>query len=317
MTKSTAPPLMSPPTAAWSRAKRTVWPRMVSVALAGLTATACGGAADAVHRSPPASSSGYGSYGIASTKVAQAASAEASTVYRHDVGAASASFVADIGVLQAAAESGNLVAAKAEELAAQADYDRFRMVEGGYAVTASTIDELATDVVPGTSFAGLHAVERDLWTSGDTAGDLSSLAAQAPVAEYLLLRVFPKPDAIAATGVKDLNWVNTVAIPGREEQFSHLDAVDIAATVGAAADAFAAIEPLGRDIAPVMTASVAQRFAALESEVASIGTPTQVPDSSFSTAERLSLSQQVDATAAGLSQLAATLTPFGTSGWPS
>jgi hypothetical protein len=58
---------------------------------------------------------------------------------------------------------------------------------------------------------------------------------------------------------------------------------------------------------------VAQRFGALEAAVADLGPVTQLPDSAITAATRLSLSQQVDATAAGLAQLSALLTPFGTS----
>jgi len=67
-------------------------------------------------------------------------------------------------------------------------------------------------------------------------------------------------------------------------------------------------------VAPSLTASVDQLFARLLDTVRSLGDPAQVADQDISTAFRLSLSQQVDATAAPLSQLAAALVPFGTTG---
>jgi hypothetical protein len=92
--------------------------------------------------------------------------------------------------------------------------------------------------------------------------------------------------------------------------------VDIAATVGAAYQAFAASEPVGRTVDPALTTSVAQGFTALEADAASLGPPTQVPDAAIPATLRLSVSQQVDATAADLARLAARLAPLGTAGAP-
>jgi iron uptake system component EfeO len=245
----------------------------------------------------------------------RSAAASASTlVFRREITASAAAFVAAIGNLQTAVAGRDTAGARRDELAAQGLYDRFRLAESGNSINASTLDERQTDVVPGTTFAGLHAVERDLWSSGDAAADLPGLAAQATVAEYLLSKTALDPEAIGTTGVDELSWVANVAIPGREEQYSHLDAVDIVATVGAAHDAFVALEPLAEEVAPTLTTSTADQFAALEQEVAALGPPAQLPDSSISGAVRLALSQRIDATAAGLAQVAARLAPFGTAG---
>ena len=165
--------------------------------------------------------------------------------------------------------------ARTDELAAQADYDRFRALEIDDQVTAATLDELAGDVGVHQSFGGLHAVERDLWTSGDAAEDISGLVAQAPVAQYLLSKEVLAPEAIASTGVDELSWVDDTAVPGREELYSRHDAVDIAATVGAAHEAFVSVEALGHLVAPSLTASVGQLFARLLGTVRSLGNPTQ------------------------------------------
>jgi len=253
------------------------------------------------------------------------AAAAAIAGFRTEVDAAAAGFVGDVDRLQSAVDRGSLLAARSDQLAAQADFDRFRLLQTGDATTASTLDELATDVGAGQTFGGLHAVERDLWTPGltpaaataDAATDLSGLVAQAPVAEYLLAREVLDPEAIGTTAVSELGWVDGTAIPGREEQYSHLDGVDIAATVSAAHDAFGDIEPLGHQVAPTLTASVASSFDRLEAEVARLGPPATVVDGDISPATRLGLSQQVDATAAVLARLAALLVPFGTAGPPS
>jgi hypothetical protein len=292
---------------------------LVAVALLGC---ACAPSALAPHRSgtdarsPSRATAGTLPSGAA-TSVASvhnsSAAPLATKTFCNDIGNATAAFVAEVGQLQADLTVGNVPAAKSDELAAQSDYDVFRMLETDDSVNASTLDETITDVLPGQSFGGLHAVERDLWTSGDALSDASGLEAQAPVAEFLLSKVVLPPEAIGTTGVDELSWVNDVAIPGREELYSHLDAVDIAATIAAADQAFEAIEPLARGVAPALDATVAQRFGALEAAVADLGPVTQLPDSAITAATRLSLSQQVDATAAGLAQLSALLTPFGTS----
>jgi iron uptake system EfeUOB component EfeO/EfeM len=142
---------------------------------------------------------------------------------------------------------------------------------------------------------------------------VSGLEPQAQVAEFVLSRLTLPPEAIGTTGVDELNWVNDVAIPGHEELYSHLDAVDISATIAAADQAFDAIQPLAHQVAPSLTMAVAGRFAALESDVAELGAVTDLPDSAISSATRLTLSQQVDATAEGLAQVSATLVPYGTS----
>ena len=147
----------------------------------------------------------------------------------------------------------------------------------------------------------------------DSLSDASGLEPQAQVAEFILSRLTLPPEAIGTTGVDELNWVNDVAIPGREEWYSHLDAVDISATIAAADQAFDAVEPLAHQVAPSLTVVVAGRFATLENDVAELGPVTDLPDSALSSTTRLSLSQQVDATADGLAQLSATLVPYGTS----
>lgn len=274
---------------------------LVVAALAG----ACGYTASARYQPSGATPSSGAAHDpttdpASATAVALSVAAGAATeTYRTDIGNATAAFVADIGTLQEAVDGGDIGAAKSDELAAQAQYDTFRQLEGSNAVNASTLDELATEVAPNGSFAGLHAVERDLWTSGNARADVAGLSVEAPVAQYLLSRDRLTPEAIGTTAVSELGWVVSTALPGREERFSHLDAVDIAAAVEAADQAFAAIEPVGRTVDPDLTTSVAQVFSSLEADVASLGPLTQVPDAAIPTTLRLSVSQQVDAATGG------------------
>jgi iron uptake system component EfeO len=270
------------------------------------------------------------------TAAENAAASAATAAFRNELGNESAQFVADVGRLQADLQAGDTAGAQTDELAAQSEFDQFREVAAGSnPINASTIDELAADVGPGQSFGGLHAVERDLWdpsapafpaptnggdagTGGDAlsqaGGDANGLAAQAPVAEYLLSKDALGPEAIGTTGVDDLNWVEATAIPEREERYSHLDAVDIAAGIGAARATFTTLLPLAEMVAPTLAATVDRGFTTMVTGVATLGPPDATPDASLAPAALLSLSQQADATAAEYARLSAALAPFGTEG---
>ncbi len=95
---------------------------------------------------------------------ATAAARAATAAFRTVIGNDAAGFVAAVGRLAADLAAGDLTQARVDELAAQSAYDGFRMLETGNTVIASTLDERATDLAPGQTFAGLHAVERDLWS---------------------------------------------------------------------------------------------------------------------------------------------------------
>lgn len=279
----------------------------IAALLIGIVAASCGVSAGAAHPKPepvqPKSNPVLSPTALAGAKKA----------FHDQIVTYAAAFATDVGSLQSSVESGDLAGARRSELAAQADYDHFRLLEEDNSVNASTLDELASEVRPGQTFAGLHAVERDLWTSsGNAAADASALAGQAPVAEYLLSRDELDPEAIGTTAVAELGWTADWAVPGREELYSHDDAVDIAATVDAAESAFDSIAPLGTTVAPALTASVRSDFHTLVSDVAALGPPTQVVDSAIAAGEQRVLAQTVDATAAALSELAATLVPYGT-----
>jgi iron uptake system EfeUOB component EfeO/EfeM len=137
------------------------------------------------------------------------------------------------------------------------------------------------------------------------------------VARFLLAKETLDPEAIGVAAADELSWVDEMALPGFEELYSHRDTVDTVATIEAADSAFSDIEPLGRLVAPALTAAVAVQFTRLLAAVAALGPPDEGGDASLAPTARLALSQQVDATATPLAQLAATLIPFGTEGPPS
>jgi iron uptake system EfeUOB component EfeO/EfeM len=294
----------------------------LGVVLIGMSAASCATSAAAARdteRAGPASTAAHHSKSRSSPR-AEAERAEASSAtaaFHRATVAASASLVAEVGQLQAAIDRGATLAARADELTAQADFDRIRMLDGGNTINAAALDGLASQLASGEPFGGLHAIERDLWSSGNAADDVSGLSVQAQVAEFLLAKESVSPEAIATVGADELSWMDEMAVPGREELYSHLDTVDIAATTAAAQSAFAAIQPLAQMVAPSLTTPVARQFSQLSADVAALGPPAQVADAAIPAGTRLMLSQQVDATASELAQLAATLVPFGTAGPPS
>jgi len=293
----------------------------VAVVMAGCTSP--GTSARPVSTSVPTAgpdagaTSRYGTGLSGGSRPTTLAAQAATHAFATQVDASTSAFVAAVGALQSDVAAGDTGAARSDELAAQADYDSFRVLETGNAINASTLDELASDVNPLESFGGLHAVERDLWASGPLVADVSALEGQAPVAQYLLSRERPGPEAVAVVAVDQLDWAVDVALPHGQEQYSHLGLVDVVATEQAAHRSFSVVDPLAHLVAPALTATVEGQFAALDAQVAALGPPASVPDATVATATRLALSHQFDATASTLARLAALLTPYGTAGAPS
>jgi iron uptake system EfeUOB component EfeO/EfeM len=288
--------------------------------------TAC--VAPAVDQRPAVVSVAHRAARSAATAAARAtrqsermAAVESTHVFHAVVTSDSLALVNQVARLGTALTHGQIAAAETDELAAQGDFDRIRVLDSANTINVAALDGLSTGLAAGQPFGGLHAIERDLWTSdpdpGSRADLASGLVTQAQVAEFLLVKQALDPEAIGAAGADELSWVDEVAIPGGEELYSHRDTVDIAATVKASDQAFSAIQPLGRMVAPALTRTVAAHLARLLASVDSLGPPNEVTDASLLPSTRLSLSQQVDATATPLAQLAATLVPFGTSGPPS
>jgi iron uptake system EfeUOB component EfeO/EfeM len=258
------------------------------------------------------------------TALEQRLATGATAAYQVAIAGNARSFVGAVTTLESALRAGDVLAARQDELEAQADFDRFRWLETAYTGNAAALDELASAVPTGQAFGGLHAVEQALWpaaASGATPDPPSTtaaiaassgLVAQAPVAEYLLGKERLSPEVIGTTAVQELGWVAAVALPGREEEFSHHDDVDVAATVDAADAAFHAIGPLANAVDPALAGRVQARFTALLDLVDSLGSPDRV--STIPSDARVAITGALDATAAQLSTLAARMTPFGTTG---
>lgn len=283
---------------------------LVAVVVAGLATTTALSAAPS--NSPAVSGPALPT--VATSAVHNRQAAAATRAYRSATTGDANRLVADVTRLAAAVGGSDLAAARAAELAAQGDFDQIRDVDAASPQNVATLDELSGDVPPGATFGGLHALERDLWVSGNPPADLPSVQAQVLVADYLVAKQTLAPETIVTTAVAELGWVSEQAIPGREEQYSHHDDVDIAAGVAAAQQAFGAVEPLACSVDPGGCRIAAIDLTTLAAMVAAAGRPADVPDSALTAPVQRALFETTDRTAAALSTLIAPLLPFGTAG---
>lgn len=297
---------------------------VTTLALLAIVTGACGGASASPTSTTavPASRTGAGvtsRYGSAAGGPSAPTTVLAQTAthtFAVQVQDSAASFVTSVTALQADAARGDLASGRADEVAAQGEYDALRALDSGNSINASTLDELDNDVPAGQSFGGLHAVERDLWTGGPWSADVAALASQAPVVQFLLSRERLGPEAIGQVAMDQLDWVVDTALPQSQEHVSHLGLIDVAATVLSARRSFQDVQPLAELVDPASTMNVAGQFAVLVAAVGALGPPSTTPDTSVSPVARLAVSRQLDATATSLARLAAELTPYGTAGAP-
>ena len=251
------------------------------------------------------------------TAAERSAAAASTNAYRTALAGAADQLEADVLAIGAALGRSDLAAARSSELAAQSAFDRLRAADAASPENATAVDALSGQVLSGGDFGGLHAVERDLWTDG-SAGDASrflpSLESQVAVTKELMARQSLSPVVITTVAVSELNWVVDVPLAGREEQYSHLDAVDVAGGVAGARDAFAAVAPLACAVERTACETAANRLDALTVTVTSLGSPAALPDALLGADLQRSLSQQADGAADALGALEAPLIRFGVAG---
>lgn len=288
-------------------AHRRSWPVVLGLAAALVAAT------------PAAALSGshaHHTFGGTTTNSALALAAReagvaATIAFSSTIGTAALGYGADLRSLQSAVASGNVAGAKTDELAAQGRYDALRFLAGNGPSAGWEVDGLASDVPAGHQFTGLHLVEEDLWEGGDATSAVAALVTSAPLVEAAFSRLQASPQDIAQVAVDELGWVNEAAVPGQAEPYSHLDTVDVVATVDAAHDAWDDVAPLVKLVEPRRGAAVTRRFGALLKAVAALGPPGSVADSGVPASASEQVAQDDDAVAAGLSALEPTLAGYG------
>jgi iron uptake system EfeUOB component EfeO/EfeM len=242
----------------------------------------------------------------------QNASLAATEGYRRFVVQSAQTFVSDSESLQSALAAHNLVGARASELAAQAEFDDIRPQVRWGTLSALDLDGRADQFPPGTAFVGLHRIEKGLWGGSVPSGIVDALVAEGPAIQFSLARKILTPESILKADVYELDWVDSAAVPGREEVYSHLDTIDVEAGIQAARAGFDVVEQLGDLVATAQTQTVAARFDSLIDALAALGPAGAEPDSAVPGIAWRSVGQQVDATASALAVLAYQLGSAGT-----
>ncbi len=129
------------------------------------------------------------------------------------------------------------------------------------------IDGREEVIEEGMEFTGFHAIERDLWVTGDIAesgpmadrlmDDIKEIVALANAEKLSPLQL--------ANGAKELlDEVATGKITGEEDRYSHTDLWDFNANLEGSKAAIAALRPVLEDRDPALVAELDKQFTAVE-----------------------------------------------------
>ncbi|MGN6608504.1 MAG: iron uptake system protein EfeO, partial [Jatrophihabitans sp.] len=172
--------------------------------------------------------------------------------------------------LAAAVRGTDLAAAQRAYAGARPYYERIEPVAESFSVGGDDIDadiDARAGDVPAAQWRGMHVLERGLFQA-------RSLDGLAPVADRLvddvrrLQRLTAtqryQPTELANGAQELLDEVVASKITGEEERYSRLDLLDMTDNVVGSQQAFAQLRPALQRIDPALTATIAQRFAALD-----------------------------------------------------
>jgi len=226
--------------------------------------------------------------------------------------------------LQQDVDSGDLAAAQKEYGEARPFYEKIESdVDGfvlpGYKPTDNhgnldyLIDMRASNLDPAVGWHGFHAVERDLFQAKKITAKTKKLAAELTTNVQKLAQLSTsltyKPEDLANGAAGLLEEVQKNKISGEEENYSHIDLVDFAANVEGAQQAFAYLKPGLDAIDASMTATIAQRFEAVDTMLDGYHDPAQIGGyerytAALKAADANKLSQAVQALQDSLAHLA-------------
>ena len=186
-----------------------------------------------------------------------------------------ADMVTAVGNLNTAVQAGNLDEAKKDYSLARPFYEKVESDVDGFVLpghdatdNAGNLDYLidmrASNLDPAVGWHGFHAIERDLWQNGaitdqtkqystELVGNVNQLSSLAKGLTY-------KPEDLANGAADLLDEVQSTKITGEEEDFSHIDLVDMAANVEGAQQAFEFLRPGMTKIDPTLTSQIETQF---------------------------------------------------------
>ena len=178
--------------------------------------------------------------------------------------------------LKTAVDSGDLTASQKAYALARPYYERIESDVDGFVLpghkatdNAGNLDYLidmrASNLDPKVGWHGFHAVERDLFQGKKITASTKSLAAELDTnvnrLDALTKSITYKPEDLANGAADLLEEASTTKISGEEEQYSHIDIVDLAANVEGAQQAFAYLQPGLTLIDPTLTKTIVTQFA--------------------------------------------------------
>src|SRR5262249_53465699 len=133
------------------------------------------------------------------------------------------------------------------------------------------IDAREGDVDPGTPWTGFHALEKDLWVTGNVSDDKAladQLDADVNQLSTLVKTVKLQPLEIENGAKELLDEVATSKITGEEDRYSHTDLWDFDANVAGAKAAIDALRPALTDRDPALLSDVDNAYAKVQQALA-------------------------------------------------
>ncbi|MBY6677622.1 cupredoxin domain-containing protein [Rhodococcus sp. BP-332] len=209
-----------------------------------------------------------------------------------------------------AVTSGDVEGAKAQFPLVRTYYERIEPVAESFPDDLDPrIDLREPDVEPGAEWTGFHRLEKDLWAQG-LQPDTNAIAEQLKADVDELVAGVQSPDFVidpitVAGGAQGLlDEVAQTKITGEEDFFSHTDLYDFQANVDGSQAAVAALAPVLSERDPELAATIEQRFAELDTELAKYRQGDGfVSYDTVTEPQRQDLSKKIDALSASVSQV--------------
>jgi iron uptake system component EfeO len=237
---------------------------------------------------------------------------QATSSYQNYVIGQAANLVVATGEFTSALRQGNVARAKALFGPARVYYESIEPVAESFGPLDPEIDARINDVASPAQWTGFHRIEQILWVQGTTAGTGAygrKLLADVTRLYHKVQTLTYQPAQLANGAVELLNEVATSKITGEEDRYSHTDLSDFQANLTGAQTAFELLVPALRETHNRNLAhTIALRFAAVEATLGKYRRPTPLGFALYgalTSADRLQLSQEVDALAEPLSTVAA------------
>jgi iron uptake system component EfeO len=166
-----------------------------------------------------------------------------------------------------AVKAGDVAKAKALFPIARTYWERIEPVAEIFGDLDPKIDGREEVIEEGMAFTGFHAIEKDLWTTGD-------ISKSGPMADQLLTdikEIVAKANSEQlsplqlANGAKELlDEVASGKITGEEDRYSHTDLWDFNANVEGSKAAVAALRPVLEERDAALVKTLDEQFAAVE-----------------------------------------------------